>query len=503
MDLVITQGKVAVELQRSGGHEEGRDAVASFVADKRVTVMGLGILGGGVGVARYLATHGAHVTVTDMRDADSLTESIHQLHGLSITYHLGGHDLADFTKVGADLVVRNPGVRPDSPYLVAARADGVGVEMEMSLFFRACPAPILGITGTKGKTSVSTLCGQIVAAWNPDSLLAGNMGISALAQVDRLTTETPVVIELSSFQLEALDENALGPHVAVITNISEDHLDRYDDYEHYIQTKLSIGRHLRPDDVIVIDRDDPQASRVAEITSARVVRFGVTDEGADGAWLAGDDLVWRMDGQEVRWPRPTQLALQGDHGARNVLAAVAATRSYGALHAAVEAGLAAFRGVENRLEEIATIDGVLFVNDTSATAPVATLAALDVLVPRAKVLHLIAGGSDKHADLRELAKGIATSGARVFLLDGTATPELRRLILEAGGSVEGTFGSMTDVVLAAVDGASAGDIVALSPGCASFGMFRNEFDRGGQFEAAVAKWGVDRVNSTATTISRD
>ena len=482
----------------AGGRDRDLD-LASFVAGKRVTVMGLGVLGGGVGVARYLATHGARVTVTDMRDAASLGESIHQLHGLPITYHLGGHTLDDFTRAGADIVVRNPGVRPDSPYLVAAREDGVGVEMEMSLFFRACPAPILGVTGTKGKTSVSTLCGHILRAWNPETLLAGNMGISALAQVDRLTPATPVVIELSSFQLEALDENRLGPHVAVITNISEDHLDRYDDYEHYIQTKLSIGRHLSADDVVVFDRDDPQASRVAAVTPAQVVRFGITDDGADGAWLAGEEIVWRMKGTEERWPRPAQLALQGAHGARNVLAAIAATRSYGAPYAAVAQGLASFAGVENRMEEIATIDGVLFINDTSATAPAATLAALDVLVPRARTLHLIAGGSDKRSDLHELATAIARSGARVLLLDGTATPELRRLIEQAGGAIDGIYGSMADAVRAAVTEAHEGDIVALSPGCASFGMFRNEFDRGGQFTAAVGEWGAGRSISAATT----
>ncbi|HWK81779.1 MAG TPA: UDP-N-acetylmuramoyl-L-alanine--D-glutamate ligase, partial [Thermomicrobiales bacterium] len=360
----------------------------------------------------------------------------------------------------------------------------------------------LGVTGTKGKTSVSTLCGHILKSWKPETLLAGNMGISALAQVDRLTATTPVVIELSSFQLEALDENRLGPHVAVITNISEDHLDRYDDYEHYIQTKLSIGMHLHPDDAIVFDRDDPQASRVADVTAAKVVRFGIGDEGEDGAWLAGDDIVWRMDGEEERWPRPSHLALQGDHGARNVLAAVAATRSYGAPFAAILSGLASFSGVENRMEEIATIDGVLFINDTSATAPAATLAALDVLAPRAKTLHLIAGGHDKGADLRELAAAIAASGARVLLLDGSATPELRRLIGEAGGSIDGVYGSMADAVRAAVAEARDGDIVALSPGCASFGMFRNEFDRGGQFSAAVNEWGAGRSISAATATGR-
>lgn len=454
---------------------------------KRVTVMGLGILGGGVGVARYLASHGATVTVTDMRQTDSLGESIRQLDDLPITYHLGGHDLLDFTSERADIVVRNPGVRPDSPYLKAAREGGVRVEMEMSLFFRGCPAPILGVTGTKGKTSVSTLCGDILRHWRKETLLAGNMGISALAELETLVPATPVVIELSSFQLEALDENRLGPHVAVITNISEDHLDRYDNFEHYVQTKLTIGHHLDSNDFLIYNRDDHESSRVVGETSAVLIPFGLDDRGEDGAWLAGDEFIWRFRDHEARWPRPEQLSLSGNHGALNVLAAIAATSAYGAPAAAIASGLANFAGVANRLEEIATIDGVLFVNDTSATAPAATIAALNVLTPRAKRLHLIAGGSDKRSDLEELGRAIAGSGARVFMLEGNATPLLTGHILKAGGSIEGPFTTMVDAVMAATAGVSDGDIVALSPGCASFGMFRNEFDRGQQFREAVLR----------------
>jgi len=457
----------------------------SELRDQRVTVMGLGILGGGVGVAQYLARHGARVTVTDMRDADALQESLRQLADYDVTYHLGAHDLADFTAERADVVVRNPGVRHDSPYLEAARADGVRVEMEMTLFFRQCAAPILGVTGTKGKTSVSTLCGAILKVWKPETLLAGNMGISALAQVDDLAATTPVVIELSSFQLEAMDENRIAPHVAVITNISEDHLDRYASYEEYVQTKLSIARHLAADDVLVYNADDADTRRAIDVTTARTLPFGLVDEGADGAWLSGDQLLLRVDGIEHRWPRPTQLALSGDHGVRNALAAVAATFAYGAPVEAIAEGLATFAGVPHRLEEVATIDGVLYVNDTSATAPAATIAALDVLVPRATRLHLIAGGSEKFADLEALGTAIATSGAHVVLLDGSATPALQRFIAAAGGAFEGPFTSMQAAVHAAAGGASPGDIVALSPGCASFGMFRNEFDRGQQFIDAV------------------
>ncbi len=447
--------------------------------------MGLGVLGGGVGVARYLASHGAQVTVTDMRDADTLRESIRHLEGLPIAYHLDGHDLHDFSSVGADIVVRNPGVRPDSPFLNAARADGVRVEMEMTLFFRDCPAPILGVTGTKGKTSVSTLCGEILRQWRNDTLLAGNMGISALAEVDSLLPDTPVVIELSSFQLEALDENKLGPHVAVITNISEDHLDRYDSYEHYVQTKLTIGHHLDATSFLVYNLDDVESRRVVDETSAILVPFGLHDRREDGAWLDGKELVWRFGGIETRWPRPSQISLSGNHGALNVLAAIAATSLYGAPADAIARGLETFSGVANRLEEIATVDGVLFVNDTSATAPAATIAALDVLTPRAGQLHLIAGGSDKGVDFGELGQAIAAAKARVFMLEGTATPVLTDHIERHGGTVDGPYASMIDAVQAAIAEAKSGDIVALSPGCASFGMFRNEFERGEQFRAAV------------------
>jgi UDP-N-acetylmuramoylalanine--D-glutamate ligase len=465
-----------------------RDDVRDRAIDvngKRVTVMGLGLVGGGVGVARYLAMHGAVVTVTDMRDESTLRDSMALLDDLPVSFHLGGHDIRDFTSEGADIVIRNPGVPYNSPYLLAAHDDGVPVEMEMSLFFRACPAQILGVTGTKGKTTVSSLCGEIMRHWNPDSLLAGNMGISALAVVDRLNASQPVVIELSSFQLEALDENRLGPHVAVVTNISEDHLDRYEDFDHYARTKLSIGHHQTDADFFIANADDPLVSRIVGQTAATLVPFGVHDEGRDGAWLSGDRFVWRHEGSETFFTRPSILALLGDHGARNALAAIAATVVYGVPTDAIAAGLSSFKGAPGRMEEIATIDGVLYVNNTTATAPVATIAALTVLPHLFNRVHLIAGGSSKRSDLTGLGEAIAASGARTFLLAGSGTDELREHIRAAGGSYEGPFGSMADAMDAAVAGVRPGDVVALSPGCASFGMFLNEFDRGRQFDAYV------------------
>lgn len=458
---------------------------ATFWTGKRVTVMGLGVLGGGVGAARYLATHGAIVTVTDLRDAGSLAESVAALDGLPIAFHLGGHDRDDFTPANADVVVRNPGVPMDSPYLQAATDSGVAVEMEMSIFFRDCPAPIIGVTGTKGKTTVSALIGAILREWNPDALLAGNMGISALLELDRLTAATPVALELSSFQIESLNDHRLGPHVAVITNIFPDHLDRYRDFDHYAATKRGLTHAMGPRDIVVYNADDAEASEAATETAARLFPVALERCPGDGAWRMGTEF--RLVNGETRlvFARPDLLALDGDHGARNALAAIAAAHVYGVPEWAIANGLGSFKGVENRLEIVAETDGVTYVNDTSATAPEAAIAGVRVLAPRAKTLRLIAGGADKRTDLTPFADELRSREVVVYLIEGTATPALQKLLAGCGVAISGTFDSMATVVRAAAADAQPGDLVALCPACASFGMFRNEFDRGGQFRQAV------------------
>ncbi|MBA3274614.1 MAG: UDP-N-acetylmuramoyl-L-alanine--D-glutamate ligase [Chloroflexia bacterium] len=462
-------------------------AATSYWRGKRVTVMGLGVLGGGVGAARYLASHGALVTVTDNRDAESLAGSVAALAGLPVTFHLGGHEQDDFTSANADVVVRNPGVPMDSPYLEAAVDSGVPIEMEMSIFFRDCPAPIIGVTGTKGKTTVSALIGCILRAWNPDSLVAGNMGISALMELDRLAPDMPVALELSSFQIESLNDHRLGPHVAVITNIFPDHLDRYRDFEHYAATKRGFTHAMTRDDVVVYNADDPEASRVAGETRAQYFPFGLGQPQGDGAWCAGNDLLL-VDGEtRIGFERPAVLALAGNHGARNALAAIAAAHAYGVPEWAIDEGLRSFTGVENRLEVVAEISGVTYVNDTSATAPEAAIAGVRVLAPRAQTLRLIAGGADKRTDLTPFADELRTRDVTVYLLEGSATPALRNLLSQRKVVISGTFDSMASAVDSAAGEAQPGDLVALCPACASFGMFRNEFDRGEQFRAAVSR----------------
>lgn len=460
--------------------------MSNHLRGKRVTLIGLGTRRGGLGVARYLAGEGAIVTVTDLRPAGELAETIVELDDLPIRYVLGRHDERDFTPEGADMIVRNPGVPRRAAHLVLARSHGIPIEMEMSLFFRACPAPIIGVTGTKGKTTVATLAGELIRATNPDAIVAGNMGISALEQLPHLTPDAPIVIELSSWQLEALIEHRLSPWLAVLTLIAEDHLNTYDGFEDYAATKRGITRHQQPGDWLAVNRDNPDSWRAAAETRATVVPFGCEDHGEDGAWATPDALLWRWRGQENRWPLPAAPALSGRHGTRNALAALAVAMLAGALSTSVQEGFSTFAGVRDRMERVAEIDGVTYINDTTATAPVASVAALEALAGRGGIVHLLAGGADKCLDPTPLADAIAAHGARTYLFAGTATPRLEQELLSRGVVPRGPFASMVGAVDAARREARPGDAVILSPGCASFGLFRDEFDRGEQFRASVA-----------------
>jgi UDP-N-acetylmuramoylalanine--D-glutamate ligase len=452
---------------------------------KRVTVMGLGTRAGGLGVARYFAERGALVTVTDGKSEAELAGPLAELQGVPVELALGGHPERLFTPEGADLVVRNPAVRRWSPYLALARASGVPIEMEMSLFLQESPAPAIGITGTKGKTSTCALTAAMLRAWRPETALAGNMGVSAVSFLDRIDTDTPVVLEISNWQLEGMDERGVGPRIAVLTNIYEDHLDTYDGFDDYADTKRSIAAHLQPEDTLIVNRDNTEAWQAAAQTRARVISFGAVRPNGDGFWLDDRAVCWEIDGSIDTVQLPDRFVYQGQHQRLNAAAAVAAARVRGADLAAIRAGLDHFEGVRDRAELVAEIDGVLYVNDTSATAPAAAMAALDSWPGRK--LHVIAGGFDKQLELEPLGHALAKNTASVVLLDGTATPRLMESIRSAGGSWLGPFDSMQKAVEAGAAIASSGDVVLLSPGCASFGLFRDEFDRGDKFREAVAQ----------------
>lgn len=449
------------------------------LAGRRVTVMGLGTRHGGSGVAAFLARHGAVVTVTDLRPAEALTAGLDDLAGLAIRFVLGEHRTEDF--VETDLVVKNPAVPWANRYLDSASAAGVPIEMEMSLFLRLCPARVIGVTGTKGKTTTSTLCAAMLAVERPETVLAGNMGVSALAALDTIRPDTPVVLELSSFQLEATGRRSLSPQIAVITNITPDHLDRYADFDEYAATKGLIARHQTPQDYLVLSANDPVSAALAPTATGQVAWAG----GQPGAVWQADRLVWSWAGQQRTVLTSADVRLPGVHGRQDVALAATAALLYGASPAAVREAVSRFTGVAHRYERVAEINGVTYINDTAATAPTAALRALE---STSQPLVWIGGGHDKGLDLSAVADLAARRASVCILLAGSATAAVAAaLARSAAPHVVGPCQSMDEAVAIGAGLAQPGATVLLSPGTASFGLFRDEFDRGERFRSAVAR----------------
>jgi UDP-N-acetylmuramoylalanine--D-glutamate ligase len=450
------------------------------LAGKRVIVLGLGVHGGGLGVTRFLVQQGAEVLVTDLKTAEQLAPSLESLRGLPIRYVLGEHRLADLD--GAYMLVRNPAVPAESPYLEAARRAGVRIEMEMGLFFALCPAPIIGITGTKGKTTTATLAGAILRQVDAQTVVAGNLRVSALELLPAIAPQTPVVLELSSWQLEGIEAHQQSPHVGVVTNVSPDHLNRYGSFEHYAMAKATIVRWQRGADVAVLNRDNATAAAFAAQGHGNVMWFS-RSQPVNGVYLDGSAIVMDWNGRRATLCERSDIMVRGEHNLENVLAASAAAVAWGAPADAVRPGVRSFVGVEHRLELVRELDGVAYYNDTAATAPAATLAALRSF---GRPVVLIAGGADKELDFAALGREIAARVDRIVLLEGTATAKLEAAIVAAGGKPASRhFTDLQSAVGEARRLARPGDVVLLSPGCASFGMFNNEFQRGDVFRQTV------------------
>lgn len=458
-------------------------------ANKNILVMGLGVHGGGLGVAGFMARNGANVRVTDLRTADKMLDSVGAIEraGLRVEYTLGEHREADFR--WADVVVRNPAVPLTSPWLQLARSLGKPVEMEIGIFLRLCPGPVIGITGTKGKSSTATWTWEMLRHWRPDAVLAGNLRVSALEALPRITPATPVVLELSSFQLEGLEEPRLSPHIAAVTNLSPDHLDRYKSMEEYGAAKKHIFLYQQSSrgDCVALNADDPAVSAWASDAPAGVAWFGISaSEGRTGVFVENGSFVWH--GAD---PASTPLyiadckdvLLPGEHNLRNAACAATLSVLVGAPLEAVRAGVRSFRGVADRQEYLRTVGGVRFYNDTTSTTPASTVAALNAIDGP---VALIAGGADKGLDFAQLAPVVADKADAVLLLEGGATDLMERQFRASQVNILGRYGDFEEAVRAAWQAAPQGGAVLLSPGTASFGMFLNEFDRGDKFRAIVA-----------------
>ena len=448
----------------------------------RVTVMGLGLFGGGVAVTRFAVEHGAAVTVTDLRKPEDLTESLQALEGLPVRYVLGRHEDEDFAS--ADLVVVSPAVPPTSKHVALARENGVPTTTEICLFAERLRGPVIAVSGSNGKTTTTSLIGAIMQAHDARSRLGGNIGASLLGEVEGIPADCPVVLELSSFQLEWLGERGWAPRVGVLTNLSPNHLDWHGTFDAYAAAKRKLLAHQQPSDTAVLNADDDLLEAMASDLPGRVVRFNRQRAISPGAWVRNGVIVWD-DGESVQEIMPVaHIPLVGAHNLENVLAAVAATQSFGVPAETIAAAVRSFTPVEHRLERFAEIAGVRYYNDSIATTPESAICALRSFGEREMVL--IAGGYDKKIPFDAFGREIAARAGALIVL-GVTAEKIAAAALAAGfddASIHRVQDLATAVDLAARI-ARPGQAVVLSPACASYDQFRNFAERGRLFKSLV------------------
>lgn len=458
---------------------------------KRVTVFGVGLNRGALSTIKFLLAAGVReIVATDIKTKEDLAPTLAELSKYkNITYVLGQHRPEDFTHV--DMVVKNPVIPWTNEYIKLALAHEVPVEMDASLFIQFMKQPMVGITGTKGKTTTASLIAHILEHAGETIVRAGISQIGFLDALELLTDHSTVVAELSSWRLSSFISHEYSPRVAVVTNIYPDHLNYYKKMSAYVADKEAILRFQKKDDTLVLNRDNEGARAFADKARGRVVWFSEDDmhEGEGVFVRAGSVYERTVAGEAELFPWP-ETVLLGRHNRSNVLAAIATARVERVQVPTIVAALKSFKGVPHRLELVGERGGVAFYNDTAATMPEAAVAGIRTFD---RPVVLIAGGADKAFDYAELARVFVTEPKSVILLQGTATDKLVPLmekeaaILGKPGRIFPVVTSMEDALRVATDEAQSGDIVLLSPGVASFGLFQNEFDRGDQFRSGVKR----------------
>jgi UDP-N-acetylmuramoylalanine--D-glutamate ligase len=442
---------------------------------KRVLVVGLARTG--VATALFCAARGAAVMATDARNETEVGNSIAPLRAAGVKLELGGHQETSFLE--QDLIIPSPGVPADTPLLQASRAKGVTIWSEVELAGRFLNGRLIGITGSNGKTTTTSLIEHILRNAGFTTILAGNIGTPLIARVEQTSDKTITVAELSSFQLELIE--SFRPNISVFLNLTADHLDRHHTLEEYSRAKGRIFENQTQSDFAVLNADDPATTPLAP-AKPRVYWFSRKQRVAQGAFVRDHDIVFRQDGEEELVLKLGDIPLAGAHNVENVLAAVAAARLAGAEAVAIAKGVRSFAGVEHRLEFTTEIGGVRYYNDSKATNVDATLKALDAFPGR---ILVILGGKDKGSDYTLLRKPLREK-AILALLIGAAADKIEKQI--TGSVAIERAGTIERAVEIASHAARPGDVVLLAPACASFDQFQNYEHRGRVFKDLVHQW---------------
>jgi len=453
--------------------------------NKRVLVVGLARTG--VATALFCAARGAQVTATDSRQVNEIGGAASRAGDAGVKLELGGHNEKTFLQ--QDFIIPSPGVPADSPLLQAARQQGVTVWSEIELAYRFRQGKLIGITGSNGKTTTTSLVEHILRTASFPTILAGNIGTPLISCVERMTHDTITVVELSSFQLELIQN--FRTDISVFLNLTPDHLDRHHTMELYRKAKARVFENQTEEDFAVLNADYPATSPLAP-TRPEVYWFSRKQRAAHGAFLRGEDIVFRGEGKEEVVLERKEVPLAGAHNLENVLAAVAVARMAGASARAVADGVRSFAGVEHRLEFVAEINGVRYYNDSKATNVDATLKALDSFPGR---ILVILGGKDKGSDYGALRVALRER-AILALLIGAAADKIANQI--DGSVAMERAGTLERAVDIAARTAAPGDVVLLAPACASFDQFENYEHRGRVFKALVNEL-AQRANELPNT----
>jgi UDP-N-acetylmuramoylalanine--D-glutamate ligase len=453
---------------------------------KHILVLGLGLHGGAIGTIEWFAKEGANIMVSDNKAKEQLASSIEKLNGIpNLTFHFGNQDEIDLD--GIDMVVRNPAIPRRAPILERARTLGIPVEMDSSLFFEYCPSKdVIGITGSKGKTTTSATIAHVVGELNRKTVAVGIDGVSPLGMLGEITPLSPVIFEISSWRLEALQDKHVSPHIAVATSIYKDHLNTYTSFEEYIDVKKQIIKDQTSDDIAILNGDDEKIRGWEQDVKGQLYWYSLNplSEGEQGIWVDNGHIHTTVGEFTCTTSSVPHTSL---HELRNKLPAILITLLREYSKEDILAALQSMPPLAHRLQTVREVRGVKYINDSAATMPDAAIAALETYadIP----LILILGGSDKALEFQDLAQKISQSKniKHLIWLPGTATERMKQEILPHTSTPSNNAATMDDAVMQAYQHATPGDTVLLSPGATSFGLFLHEFDRGNAFIRTVEK----------------
>jgi UDP-N-acetylmuramoylalanine--D-glutamate ligase len=443
------------------------------ITGKKVAIIGMAR--SGLALAKLLKSYGAKVFLSELKSEDKLKEEIKTLEKLGIQWECGGH--TDQVWTNKDYIVISPGVPDNIPVVQRAQSLNVRIFSEIEAASWLCQAKIVGITGSNGKTTTTTLVGEILKKAGREVAVAGNVGNAFSNVAERLSEDGIAVLELSSFQLEKISD--FEPQIAALLNLSPDHLDRYPNYDAYVAAKLRVFENQGKEDFAVLNADDSLTEKIRKGLKAEVILFSAKREIKPGVFLRNGNVVSNLEGIEIRIIPAVEIGIKGPHNLSNSACAAAIALLLGVEPKVIASALRDFKGVEHRLEEVATIRGVKFINDSKATNVDSVWYALQS-VPEPVIL--IAGGKDKGSSYNPLADFVKQK-VKLLILIGQAAPKIRKELGEMTKTIDAK--SLEEAVELAFQNSQSPDTVLLSPACASFDMFENFEQRGRVFKQKV------------------